>query len=262
MPTETVDRILNCVPSQKTENDWVLSHAQEAGHLSSAQVIPPSVDLREPWWQIGEQGDTGSCVGWATADAVLRWHFVKAGWLAENERLSPRFIWMASKETDEFVSQPTTFIDTYGTSPKAALEIARKFGCVREELLPFNSGKLYQGSVETFYATAAQLKIASYFNLCTNLTDWKKWLATNGPILTRLEIDENWYNAAANGGNLDNYLQDTAKSGGHAVAIVGYTPDRLIVRNSWGTSWGDNGFAYPSLSYAQAAFTEGYGITV
>ena len=29
--------------------------------------------------------------------------------------------------------------------------------------------------------------------------------------------------------------------GGHAVTIVGYTPKGFIIRNSWGTSWGDRG---------------------
>ena len=53
------------------------------------------------------------------------------------------------------------------------------------------------------------------------------------------------------------------KRGGHAVAIVGYTPDRFIVRNSWGTTqWGDKGFGYASFGYAQAAFTEAYGVTL
>ena len=52
------------------------------------------------------------------------------------------------------------------------------------------------------------------------------------------------------------------RRGGHAVSIVGYTQDRFIVRNSWGTSWGDKGFGYASLAYAQDAFTEAYGISV
>jgi C1A family cysteine protease len=47
------------------------------------------------------------------------------------------------------------------------------------------------------------------------------------------------------------------------VALVGYTPDRFIVRNSWGTTgWGDQGFGYASLAYAQDAFTEAYGVSL
>lgn len=262
MSNENIERILNCVPSRKTEKDWALNNAMEAGVLAAPQSLPASRDLREPWWQVGDQGDTGSCVGWATADGLLRWHFVKAGWLSENERLSTRFIWMAAKETDEYVSQPTTFIDTYGTSLKAALDIALKYGCVRDNILPFASEKLYKGGVETFYAMAAQLKIASYFNLGTDVANWKKWLATNGPILTRLEVDDTWNRAPVTGGRLDEYHPSTATEGGHSVALVGYTSDRFIVRNSYGATWGDKGFGYASLHYAQAAFTEAYGITV
>lgn len=30
----------------------------------------------------------------------------------------------------------------------------------------------------------------------------------------------------------------------HAVLLVGYTRTHWIVKNSWGTSWGDNGYGY------------------
>jgi C1A family cysteine protease len=61
---------------------------------------------------------------------------------------------------------------------------------------------------------------------------------------------------------LDVYESETVR-GGHAIALVGYTSDRFIVRNSWGTqTWGDKGFGYASFSYAQAAFTEAYGVSV
>lgn len=252
--------VLNCIPSRDTERDWTFGDAAGSGILTAAS-IPPSKDLRESWWKVGSQGSTGSCVGWASADSVLRWHLVKANRLRQSELLSMRYVWMASKETDIFVSRPTTFIESDGTSLKAALDICRNFGVVLDTVLPFASGTLYQGSTNSFYALAAQRKIASYFNLGRNLRDWRTWLANNGPILTRLDVDATWDNATANRGKLDTYQPLTAR-GGHAVAIVGYTPDRFIVRNSWGTTWGDQGFAYASNAYAADAFTEAYGVSL
>jgi hypothetical protein len=252
-------RILNVEPSPKTEEDWTFETAQDADMVMAAPSIPASKDLRSTWWKVADQASTGSCVGWATADSVLRWHFVKNGRIAREELLSPRFAWMASKETDPFNTRPTTFIEAEGTSLKSALDIARKFGAVRDAVLPFRSGRLYPGQANTFYAVASQLKILAYFNLGSNQTSWRIWLATRGPILTRLNVDDTWYASTDNAGNLDEYLPDTGR-GGHAVAIVGYRPGRFIVRNSWGTRWGDGGFAYASLGYAQEAFTEAYGV--
>jgi hypothetical protein len=257
--TRGVKRILNCKPSPKVEEDWTFEHAAAADIVSAAPAIPASKDLRAAWWKINDQAATGSCVGWATADGVLRWHFVNAGRIGKPELLSPRFIWMSAKETDAFITEPTTFIESEGTSLKAALDVARKFGEVRDAVLPFATGALYTGDTPTFYALASQLKILSYFNL--KVADWKSWLATKGPILTRLGVDKTWDDATKTKGDLDVYKPNTVR-GGHAVAIVGYKADRFIVRNSWGTSWGDKGFGYASLAYAQDAFTEAYGVAV
>ncbi len=264
-----ITRILNCIPSRETENDWVMENARAAGLINLEAPIPSSKDLREDdWWKIGNQFSTGSCVGWATADSVIRWHFVKVNRLRKEQKLSVREIWMGAKETDEFVSQPTTYIEAAGTSLKAALDIARKFGVVLEGYLPFEPEVLYndttQNPTQTFYALAAQRKIASYFNLrglasIPVVFAWRVWLATRGPILTRLGVDSTWDNATNTQGNLDVYQPNTVR-GGHAVALVGYTPDRFIVRNSWGPTWGDKGYGYASISYALAAFTESYGV--
>jgi hypothetical protein len=256
-----VKRILNVVPSEGTEHDWGFEHAEDADLVAAAPRVPTAKDLRTPWWTVGDQGSTGSCVGWATADSVVRWHLVRAGKLPRTERLSPRYLWMAAKETDQFTSRPTTFVEAEGTSLKSALDIARKYGLVRDALVPFASGRLYRGDAKTLYAVASQLKILAYFNLGSNLTNWRTWLATKGPILTRLDVDATWQAATDTGGVLADY-DDGTRMGGHAVAIVGYGPGRFIVRNSWGTGWGDRGFAYASLAYAQAAFTEAYGVAV
>jgi hypothetical protein len=256
-------RILNCIPSKEQAKDWPAERAYEARSLR-AVVIPAAKDLREPWWGIGDQGSTGSCVGWASADAVLRWHMVKKGIVAQTDKLSVRYLWMAAKETDEFKNRPTTFIESDGTSLKSALDIARRYGVVLEKELPFASSKLYPGETDTFYAIASLRRIASYFSLQTGtssaLSGFRKWIATAGPILTRLDCDANWMRLGPDG-VLAKYDPKT-RQGGHAVAIVGYTPTSFIIRNSWGTGWGQKGFALASVAYTQAAFTEAYGVVV
>lgn len=256
-----VRRIFNCLPSQNTEQDWGFVAAAAAGEVAAGAPLPLSVDLREGWWEIGDQRATGSCVGWAVADGLLRWHFVKTGRLPKQRNLSVRYVWMAAKETDEFSQRPTTFIEADGTSLKAALDIARKYGVVESGILPFSTSRLYEDQADVFYIIASRLRVAHYIYLNRDLSQWRSWLAQRGPIVTRLDVDTAFEAAAQSGGHLDHY-QHPGYPKGHAVSIVGYTQDGFIVRNSWGRTWGDQGFAYASDNYAQAAFTEAYGVVI
>jgi C1A family cysteine protease len=258
------DRICNVVPSQGTETDFGVASSIAAGVVPRAGSLPASVDLREPWWKINDQELTGSCVGWATADGVVRWHMVRAGKLAENRMLSPRHVWMASKETDSLTALPETFLEEAGTMTKAAVKIARNFGVALEKDLPFHLGTtMYTGSEDTFYTRCARHRIASYHNLHQDLGAWKHWLAEQGPILVALQVDGSWDDAGLHHGEIDTFDPSTVR-GGHAVAVVGYRADgRFIVRNSWGTTWGDQGFGYVSPAYIAASFfPEAYGVTV
>ncbi len=262
--TDVEDFICNLVPSRQTENDWQFSDSLEAGVVGAPAALPTSVDLRATWWSINNQEDTGSCVGWATADGVVRYHMVQAGRIAQNALLSPRHVWMASKETDTYTARPESFMEGAGTSLKAALDIARKHGVALMADLPFHiQTKMYTGNENAFYANCAQRRISAYFNLRRNLRDWKSWLATNGPILAALNVDEGWDGATAKKGRVDTFKPDTVR-GGHAICVVGYRSDgRFIVRNSWGTAWGDKGFAYVKPSYISAGFfDESYGVTL
>ena len=249
--------VLNCVPSARMEEDWTFEDAVLAGIFRLPRRLPGSVDLRKSWWRIQNQGSTGACVGFATADGVLHWHYRKARLLGPRDRPSPRFIWMADKETDELTSRPTTFLEKAGTQTKLALRVAQRYGCVLESHLPM-AGGLSTMSVGAFYMKAARLRIRSYNNLGRSLHAWRAWLALQGPVLTRLGVDRTWDRATLTRGKLDEYKPKTVR-GGHAVCLVGYTPDHFIVRNSWGTDWGHRGFAYASNRYAAEAFTEAYG---
>jgi Papain family cysteine protease len=255
-------RVFNCTESHDQHEDWSLQKAKSLGLSARKKKIPATRDLREPWWNIGNQGFTGSCVGWAFAD-LLRYHFVKSGKLKKSEHISVRYIWMAAKEMDRVCAYPTTFIDDAGTSAKAALRVVTKFGALKTSVLPFQGG-LVKLKETSFLKVAGRLKVKAYFNLCRTqsgkLERFKEWLAFHGPILTRLKCDPSWNNIKKDG-HLRTYDRKRAR-GGHAVSIVGYTPAHFIIRNSWGTRWGHKGFAYASYEYTMDAFHEAYGIVI
>jgi hypothetical protein len=152
-------------------------------------------------------------------------------------------------------------VEIAGTSLKSALDVSRRWGAVRDADLPFGQAGLWRGAEAELYARASRLKIASYYNLGVDLRAWCRWLAQHGPIMVRLDVDDAFYDAAATSGVLTRY-NAAMTYGGHAVALVGYTSRRFVVRNSWGTSWGDGGFAYATNAYARSAFTEAYGVVV
>ncbi|NQT03388.1 MAG: hypothetical protein HQ580_15275 [Planctomycetes bacterium] len=72
-------------------------------------------------------------------------------------------------------------------------------------------------------------------------------------------LQKTWDRASTTHVHLDVYRPDRVR-GSHVVCFVGYTSDYFIVRNSWGNSWDQRGFGYASNSYAQAAFTDVYGV--
>lgn len=259
-------RILNLKPSAKTHLDWQFSTAEAAGSIDLAAPLPKAVDLRADWWPVGDQGQTGSCVGWAAGDGVMRYQLVKAQKLGKDRTLSVRFIWMASKEFDEFDDRPTSFVEMAGTSLKAALDVCRKYGTIESGLLPLKINEaMYSGPEIFLFVVAAQRKAQSYINMARNTADWKSWLASSGPVLVGLNVDDNFLNLTAGNAVLDAYLPPPPdKPAGHAVCLVGYREDgTFIVRNSWGSDWGDQGFAYVTQNYIEKAFyPESYGVLV
>lgn len=246
--------VMNVVESSGSEQDWSFGDALSARVIPRREPVPESVDLRARWWRVQNQGETGACVGYATAYGLLWRQGVTAGKISTKQMPSARFIWMANKETDGLTARPSTFLEKAPTQTKSALRIAAKYGCVLDRDLPMK-GSLSNLEENEFYSRASRLKVASYFNLGRNVEDWKRWLAFRGPILTRLVPDPQFL---APRGVLDRYVFSGLK-GGHAVCLAGYTSDTLIVRNSWGRSWGKRGYVEVSLDYAKQAFTEAYG---
>lgn len=259
-------KILNVVISKGKETDWKMDQAIADGLIKEG--YPQNLDLREEsWWNVGDQVETGSCVGWAATDGMLRWHLVKAGKIKKKDRLSVRFTWMAAKETDKFTDFPETFLERSGTPLKGAMEVIRKFGAVHEDILPFDHGFVkYEYDSDSFFALAAKLKIKGYYCLqydeVTNIEHFKLWLANVGPILAMIDIDSNFWKPYDDKAAMLIDYDAASVGGGHAVTIVGYTEEHFIIRNSWGHTYGDNGYAYATYDYMRAGCCEAYGISI
>src|SRR5688572_17796965 len=111
---------------------------------------------------------------------------------------------MASKEKDEFRNRLETFLESAGTTLKAAADVCRKFGLVREEELPFHIGTTMSlADPKAFYAAASLRQAASYFNALRNMEEWKKALAGGKPVLVGLNVDRNWAKAADTNGSIE-----------------------------------------------------------
>ena len=194
-----VKRVLNVVPSREAERDWG-QHADRAGLLAAAcrdpHVERPSHagGSRRPGLERFVRR-----LGHRRLGAALALRHDQR--IAERDKLSVRFVWMAAKETDEFNSRPTTFIEPEGTSLKAALDVARKYGAVRDTDLPFARPKLFAGDAKAFYLLASQLKIAAYVNLGRD-----RGLAAlarhRGPDPHPAHCDDTWMNAKSTKGEL------------------------------------------------------------
>lgn len=63
----------------------------------------------------------------------------------------------------------------------------------------------------------------------------KQALLINGPCIAGLPVK--------NSNNVD-FWNGQEIEGGHAIAIVGYDKDGFIIRNSWGTSYGNKGYSH------------------
>jgi C1A family cysteine protease len=60
------------------------------------------------------------------------------------------------------------------------------------------------------------------------------------PVSVAIEADQREFQLYKSGV----FTGECGTSLDHGVLVVGYSTDYYIVKNSWGTTWGDNGYIY------------------
>lgn len=123
----------------------------------------------------------------------------------------------------------------------------------------------YYGSPIANYRETANAKITNYRSL-TKMSQVKDAIRANHPVHIGLDINGSW-NAPGKNGRLSS---GGGGGGGHAITIVGYYEDStysgggyFLIKNSWGTKWGDMGYGrvpYDYCSYGWCVLLETLGV--
>lgn len=203
-----------------------------------------SVDLRIYCSLIENQGNLGSCTGQAIAGAIEM--------LNKRNRkttdISRLFIYYYER-----VLLGTVNYDS-GAYIRDGIKVTNKQGAPLESFWPYDITKFKLKPSTNSINDAARRKVTLY----ERVDDHNGVLdaLNNGfPVIIGFSVYSSFMsNTVARTGVMPYPNISTEKLlGGHAVLLVGYDKSRgvYIARNSWGTSWGENGYFYMPFAVIQ-----------
>jgi len=223
--------------------------------LSSVTPAPPVMTLATP--AVRDQGQIGSCTAFCGAEAYeILWNYKYGSF---PPILSPAFLYY-----EERVKLNAENIAADDGAKMINIDQAlKRFGITTEELYPYPAND-YSTDYTTppsaiAISTALGYKIISFTLIKTGDTAAvKNCIRNHIPVMMALNIYDNTrtytrfegltttsytYNPLTSTGAL---IKGLTLMGGHATPIVGYDDNKkaFLVQNSWGTSWGLNGFYY------------------
>lgn len=82
--------------------------------------------------------------------------------------------------------------------------------------------------------------MSHYSNLTTQQI--QDQLVNSGPLTVAVYAGNNAFTSVGFGGLINNCPTEGGPD--HAVLLVGYNSTHWFIKNSWGTSWGHNGYGY------------------
>jgi len=245
MPGKIEGLPLSCLPSPEDPRDYKYQHILTA--LGTTQAAPEAIDYRPNLPPVFNQLQRGSCVACATTWTPKAFQEMSQGDFPASG-LSAAFLYAMCKAIDGIP-------DSEGTYPRVAMQVLQKYGVCPEDALPYSALAglpAPQVPVIPYKAkeAAERFKISTYAQLCgptdkdrsSLLSTIRQALAREGPFVLALLVCDNFQPDA------DGWLPLPAGNvlGGHAVGIVGDFPAMgvLVLRNSWGASWGKDGYAF------------------
>lgn len=224
------------IPQLPDQRDYKMS-------FDTPVKLPSIVDLRSQMPPIYDQGQLGSCTANGIGAAIGYEHMKQFGQDLMSSRL---FIYYNERVIEHSIKSDA------GAQIRDGLKVVNKYGVCPESEWEYDISKFKSKPPPKCYLDALKDRVVKYEQVKQNLNQMKICLSYEVPIIGGFAVYESFESKEVSETGevpLPNY--DEAQLGGHCVLIVGYDDhnNHFIVRNSWGTSWGDKGYCYMPYEY-------------
>jgi C1A family cysteine protease len=216
-----------------------------AAAKSEVKKLPPKVDLRPLMTAVEDQGQLSSCVANAVAGAYE--YLVKRHRGDDAYDVSRLFVYYNARKKSGSESEDS------GSVIAEAINSLREDGACSEETWPYDAEQVNEEPSQEAYDEAGQFLVEDMQLVPTTLDAWKNALAEGYPIIFGLSLYDSFDKQKKKGMvPLPSPKESSREShSGHSMLCVGYSdPDQVfMVRNSWGTDWGDKGYCFIPYDY-------------
>ena len=149
---------------------------------------------------------------------------------------------------------PTCKTDS-GSKIRLAFDAIKRYGVCKETAWAYDSSKTNVQPSFIAYKEAIQNKITAYYRITSSgeqkLQEIKNALAQNHPIVFGIPVANSF--RSVNSDKVIRIIGDPGDPviGGHALVITGWSASKQAfeVRNSWGLTFGVNGYCYMHKDY-------------
>ena len=230
----------------------------EKTFVPSGAKLPPSVSLREGFTPIRNQGPLGSCTIFTMAG--LFEYILKNTPGGQDIDLSERFLYYNTRIAAlEREGKPTDHLENTGTSFYDAVHSLSRQGICKEPLCPYVESleEANQRPSDEAYHEALSRLVVEARNVELKEEHLKAALNEGYPIAVAVHLysqfgeSKTGFTPMPSEEEIANPGEDQGMHRSHAMIVCGYSDENkvFVVRNSWGTDFGDNGYCYLPYSY-------------
>lgn len=205
-------------------------------------------DLRQFCSPVADQGQLGSCTAFAMGKGLREFLLIRDG--QKLDSLSPLFLYYNERKIDGDINEDGG--STMATGMKALTET----GISKEATWPYKTSKFKIAPPAAAYTEGVKYELKNTKNLA-GLQEIKDELDKKNPVVFGFQVYSSFMDSSDGHPPVPN-IKTEQLEGGHAVMAVGYDDAKgvLIMRNSWGAGWGDNGYFYMPYEYFKLGLVE------